>query len=553
MALDPNLAFHMKCRWTLLIVPLFLVGCYQTEEADLVVHNAIIHSLDEANTTYQAMAVRDGRIVELGPERQIMNRYAAKETYDAQGRPVYPGFIDGHCHFFGYGLNKQKIDLQGVTNWDEVIERTTLFAKAHPKSDWILGRGWDQNLWTDKSFPDNVRLNELFPDRPVFLQRVDGHAAVVNQAALDRVGLNAKSAIAGGIMEMKDGKPTGLIVDNVADVFQKIFEDAELTAKRQALLVAQADCFEKGLTMVCDAGLDFGTIELIERMQAEGLLKIRVYAMVADKPENLEHFAQAGPISTDRLWVRSVKVYGDGSLGSRGALLKEPYADVDSVYHGLLRASREHMLEVANWCEQHNFQMVAHCIGDSMDRFMLDVYAEVLKGANDKRWRIEHAQCMDPRDFHLFAENSIIPSVQPTHLLSDAPWAIDRIGSERFRSAYAWNTLRKQIGIVALGTDFPVEEIDPLATYYAAVVRKYRDGSAIVGSPMDEALSREDALRGMTIWNAIASFTENDLGSLEKGKRADIVVLNGDLLKMDAATLTKLRVEATFVNGEQVH
>ncbi|MBL7941023.1 MAG: amidohydrolase [Flavobacteriales bacterium] len=552
MALDPKLALRMKYS-SMLSVAVFLTGCYHTEDADLVVHNAIIHSMDEANTTYQAMAVRDGRIIELGPERQIMNRYAATVTYDAQGRPVYPGFIDGHCHFFGYGLNKQKIDLQGVRSWDEAIERTALFAKAHPKSDWILGRGWDQNLWADKTFPDNDELNELFPDRPIFLQRVDGHAAVVNQAALDRVGLSANSAIAGGILELRNGKPTGLIVDNVADLFQKIFEDAEQTAKRQALLDAQTDCFEKGLTMVCDAGLDVGTIELIQQLQSEGLLKIRVYAMVADKPENLEHFAKAGPIDTDRLWVRSVKVYGDGSLGSRGALLKEPYSDVDSAYHGLLRASRTHMLEVANWCAQHDFQMVTHCIGDSMDGFMLDVYAEVLKGTNDKRWRIEHAQCMDPRDMHLFAENSIIPSVQPTHLLSDAPWAIDRLGQERFKTAYAWNSLRKQIGMVALGTDFPVEDIDPLATFYAAVVRKYRDGSEIVGSPMAEALSREDALRGMTIWNAIASFTENDLGSLETGKRADLVVLNGDPLKVDAEMITKLRVEATFVNGEQVH
>jgi len=537
-----------------LLVTLFASACaYRSEDADLVVHNAVIHTLDEGNTTYQAMAVKDGRIIELGPEQQILNKYSAKRAYDARGRVVYPGFIDGHCHFFGYGLNKQKIDLQGVKSWDEAIERTIVFAQAHPNSEWILGRGWDQNLWVDKSFPDNARLNELFPDRPVFLQRVDGHAAVANKAALDHAGLSAESAIAGGILEVKNGKLTGLIVDNVADVFQKIFEDAEQTTKRQALLDAQADCFEKGLTMVCDAGLDVGTIELIQMMQAEGLLKMRVYAMVADQAENLEHFAKAGPISTDRLWVRAVKVYGDGALGSRGALLKAPYSDVDSVYHGLLRADRTHMLEVAHWCDEHNFQMVTHCIGDSADRFMLDVYAEVLKGTNDKRWRIEHAQCMDPRDFHLFAENSVIPSVQPTHLLSDAPWAIDRIGPERFKSAYAWNTLRKQIGIVVLGTDFPVEAIDPLATYYAAVVRKYRDGSSIVGSPMDEALSRTDALLGMTLWNALASFTEKDLGTLEVGKFADLVVVDRDLLKADEAGLRKAKVIATFVGGEQVH
>lgn len=531
-----------------------LASCgYRDREADLVVHNAVIHSLDEGESVFQAMAIKDGRIIELGPEQQIRNRYAAKETFNAAGQHVYPGLIDGHCHFFGYGLNKQKLDLHGVKSWDEAIERTVAFAKAHPSSEWILGRGWDQNLWPVRAFPDNTRLNELLPDRLVFLQRVDGHAAVVNQKALDHVGLDASSTMAGGLVEVRDGRPTGLLLDNVADVFQKIFDGAEVATKRNALLAAQTDCFEKGLTMVCDAGLDVGTIELIRAMQDEGVLKMRVYAMVADEPGNLEHFARTGPIRTDRLWVRAVKVYGDGALGSRGALLKEPYADVDTTYHGLLRKDRAHMLEVARWCDQHGFQMATHCIGDSADRFMLDVYAEVLKGTNDKRWRIEHAQCMDPQDFRLFAENSVIPSVQPTHLLSDAPWAIDRIGPERFKSAYAWNTLRQQMGIVALGTDFPVEGIDPLATYYAAVVRRYPDGEEIIGSPAEEALSRKDALLGMTLWNALASFTENELGSLEVGKRGDLTVVNLDLEKASPEALRKAKVTATFVNGERVH
>lgn len=531
-----------------------LSGCaYQHKDADLVVHNAHIVSMDGEERTYQAMAIKEGRVIELGAERQILNEYDAKERFDAAGRTIYPGFIDGHCHFFGYGLNKQKIDLQGVKDWDDAIQRTVAFAEARPDTGWILGRGWDQNLWADKRMPDNMELNALFPDRPVLLQRIDGHAAVVNQVALDRVGLNAKSVIAGGILELRDGKPTGLLVDNAVDVFQKIFDEADDKTKRQALLDAQTDCFEKGLTMVCDAGLDVGTIERIQRMQEEGVLKMRVYAMVADKPENLDHFAQHGAIATDRLWVRSVKVYGDGALGSRGALLKEPYADVDSAHHGLLLKDRPHMMAVAQWCMDHGFQMATHCIGDSADRFMLEVYAEVLRGSNDKRWRIEHAQCMDPQDFRLFAENSIIPSVQPTHLLSDAPWAIDRIGPERFKTAYAWNTLRKQMGIVALGTDFPVEGIDPLATYYAAVVRKYRDGSPIQGSPKSEALDRKDALRGLTLWNALASFTENDLGTLEVGKRADFVLVDRDLLKADEEGLRKAKVLGTWVNGERVY
>jgi len=542
----------MKNRWIVLITAFTLTGCYHSEEADLVIHNAIIHSMDEANTTYQAMAVRDGRIVELGPERQIMNRYASKETFDAQGRPVYPGFIDGHCHFLGYGLNKQKIDLQGAMSWNEVVERTARFAKAHPNSDWILGRGWDQNLWSAQALPDNSSLNTLFPDRPVLLQRIDGHAAVVNQAAMDRVGLDASRTIEGGLMVMRDGRPTGLLVDNAVAVFQKIFDDADEATKRKALLDAQGDCFAVGLTTVCDAGLDVGTIELIRTMQAEGALKMRVYAMVADAPENLAHFAKSGQILEDRLVVRSVKVYADGALGSRGALLKQPYSD-QAGHHGLQLASREHFAEVAAWCKKHGFQMNTHCIGDSANALLLDVYGQVLEGTNDLRWRIEHAQVLSPEDRQKFKQFSVIPSVQPTHATSDGPWAGDRIGAERIMHAYAYEDLRKTMGMLALGTDFPVEGIDPLQTFRSAVFRTNGLNEPADGYHMENALSPIDALRGMTIWNAIATFTENELGSLEEGKRADIVVLNGDPLKVDATVVGKLKVKATFVNGEQVH
>ena len=533
---------------------LLLSGCaFQHMDADLVVHNARIVTLDSADHVYEAMAIKDGRIVELGPERAILNKYTATRMYDAAGHTVYPGFIDAHCHFFGYGLNKQKVDLSGTKNWADVLARTEAFARTRPDTGWILGRGWDQNDWADKRMPDNTELNARFPDRPVLLQRIDGHAAVANQAALERVGLSAKSVIAGGLLEVREGRPTGLLVDNAVDVFQKIFDEADEATKRRALLDAQTDCLALGLTTVCDAGLDVGTIELIERMQDSGELKMRVYAMVADRPENLTHFAERGPVLKDRLIVRAVKVYADGALGSRGALLKRPYADVDTPHHGLLLQDRPHMEEVARWCKAHGFQMATHCIGDSADRFMLEVYAEQLGGANDLRWRIEHAQCIDPADLHLFAENSIIPSMQPTHLLSDGPWAMDRIGPERFKSAYAWNTLRKQTGIVALGTDFPVEAIDPLATYYAATVRRYPDGAEIIGSPAGEALSRRDALLGMTLWNALASFTEGDRGSLEVGKLADLTIVDRDLEKVDAAGLRKARVLATVIGGEVLH
>lgn len=535
---------------------LLLTACrYNHIDADLVVHNAHIVSLDAEEKVYQAMAIKDGRILELGAEQQIRNKYNAEETYNAAGQWIYPGFIDGHCHFLGYGLNKQKVDLLGCTSADDLLARVEAFAKAHPDKEWIIGRGWDQNDWAVKEYPDNVRLNELFPDRPVLLQRIDGHAALVNDAALRKTGLDVSKQIDGGQMLMHDGRFTGILVDNAVDVFQKIFDDAPEAEKRKALLDAQRDCFATGLTGVHEAGLDIGTIELIEKMQAEGVLKMRINAMVADKKENLEHFAKRGVIKTDRLRVGTVKVYGDGALGSRGALLLDPYAD-DNAHHGLMLHPREHFVEVAQWCMANNYQMATHCIGDSANRLVLDVYAEVLKQQNDKRWRIEHAQVVDPADQQLFTKYNVIPSVQPTHATSDAPWAGVRLGTARLPNAYAYKQLQGAIGMLALGTDFPVESIDPLATLYAAVERTPKamppDAPSIYPFMPDQALSRIDALRGMTIWNAIAAFEENEKGTLEVGKLADFVVLDRDLLNVNAEQLRKATVLVTFVGGERV-
>ena len=542
----------MKKLLPLTLLSISLSACYHSQQADLVVHNAVINSMDPENTTYQAMAIRDGRIVELGPERQILNRYASKETYDAAGKTVYPGLIDGHCHFFGYGLNKQKIDLSGTRSWEEVIERTVAFAGAHPGKGWLLGRGWDQNDWAVMSMPENGRLSALFPDRPVLLQRLDGHAAVVNQNAIAAVGLDTKQTIEGGLMVKRaNGEATGLLVDNAVAVFQTIFDEADEATKRNALLTAQADCFALGLTMVVDAGLDVGTIDLIRTMQKEGILKMRIYAMVTDKPEYLAHFAKSGPIQDERLIVRGVKVYADGALGSRGALLKQPYSD-EPGHHGLQLASKEHFQEVARWCKEHGFQMNTHCIGDSANKLLLDVYGEVLGGSNDLRWRIEHAQVVSPEDRPKFKKYSIVPSVQPTHATSDAPWAEERLGHDRIGNAYAYEEIRKTMGLLALGTDFPVEGIDPLQTFRSAVYRVDGEGRPAGGYQVENRLSALDALRGMTIWNALGTFTENDLGSLEKGKRADFTVVDGNLLQLDEAGSKKAKVAATFVNGERV-
>lgn len=542
----------MKRTIHLLSASLLLTSCaYKNKEADLVVRNARIFSMDGDDHVYEAMAIKDGRILELGAEQQVLNRYRAKETFDAAAKAIYPGFIDGHCHFLGYGLNKQKADLAGAKSWSEVLQRVQAYANAHPGTGWILGRGWDQNSWPGNANPDNDSLNLLFPDRPVLLQRIDGHAAVVNQFAMTGAGLTAESTIAGGLLVVRDGKPTGLLLDNAVSVFQKVFADADEATKRQALLDAQRDCLAAGLTMVCDAGLDASTIDLMREMQEEGALKIRIYAMLADDSLNFARYA-SGPVLSDRLVVRAVKCYADGALGSRGALLIKPYSDDPAAGHGLQLSTREHFLKVAEWCKSHGFQMATHCIGDSANRLLLGVYGEVLGGTNDLRWRIEHAQCMDPADFDLFGKYNIIPSVQPTHATSDMLWAIDRLGAERLGNAYANKRLMQQNGMVALGTDFPVEAIDPLKTFYAAVVRKNADGVPAEGFQMKDALSREEALHGMTIWNALATFRDKDLGSLEVGKFADFTVVDRDLLSVSGEQLLKAKVTATFVNGEQV-
>lgn len=532
---------------------LLLTACaFQHEQADVVLHNGHIHVLDEAEQEHQAMAIRAGRIVEVGAERQILNKYKADRVIDLANAHVYPGFIDGHCHFLGYGLNALKADLHGSASWEEVLERTKAHASAHPDRTWVLGRGWDQNRWADRSMPDNAALNALFPDRPVLLQRVDGHAAVVNDAAMRAVGFDPSRPIEGGMAEVRNGKPTGLLLDNAVAVFQRIFDQADEATKREALLKAQADCFEAGLTMVVDAGLDTGSINLIRAMQRTGELKMRVYAMVADAPEHLAHFARVGPIREERLQVRSVKVYADGALGSRGALLKAPYSDKHD-HHGLQLADRAHFAEVAAWCKEHGFQMNTHCIGDSANKLLLDVYGEVLGGTNDLRWRIEHAQVVSPQDRPLFARYSIIPSVQPTHATSDGPWAEERLGKDRVAHAYAYKDLLRTLGLVALGTDFPVEGIDPLQTFRSAVLRQDAQGWPDAGYQPENALTPQETLRGMTIWNAVATFNEADLGTLEAGKWADLTVVNMDLSKADRTLLGKARVLATYISGEQVY
>jgi predicted amidohydrolase YtcJ len=540
----------------ILVVLLLLTsaGCgFQTEDADLVVHNATIYTVDAGFTIYEAMAIKDGKILELGPERQILNKYNAKSNYDAQKRSVYPGLIDAHCHFLAYGLGLKNIDLVGTSSWEEVKSRIASYVPAN-QEEWIIGRGWDQNDWESHAFPTASQIDEVFPNNPVFMTRIDGHAALVNSKVIELLDLNNQADIEGGaILRDEKGEVTGVLIDNAIKLVNKIIPKPDSEAKRKALLAAQKDCFAVGLTTVDDAGLLKSEVELIKAMQDEQALKMRVYVMLSDTPENLDHYTSAGPYKDEMLNVSAFKFYADGSLGSRGACLIQPYSDRDSSgERGFMLSTEAHYRACAEKLFETGFQMNTHCIGDSANRMILGIYADVLKGVNDRRWRIEHAQVVHKIDVPYFGAYSILPSIQPTHATSDMYWAEMRLGRNRIRRAYAYKELLAQNGMVALGTDFPVEGISPLRTFYAAVVRKDQDGFPTSGFQKENSLTRKEALQGMTIWAAISNFEEEIKGSLEVNKLADFVVMDRDLMTVSEDQLIEAKPVATFINGECV-
>ena len=538
----------------LFIITFFsLMGCSQKQKADLLVYHATIYTVDAEFSTAEALAIKDGKIVAVGKTADLEKVYDFREKLDGEGKFIYPGFIDAHAHFVSYGLSLQRVDLTGTGSWDEVIEKVKTFtAGQSDKEGWITGRGWDQNDWTEKQFPTNEKLNELFPDRPVLLRRVDGHAAIANQKALDLAGIKAGDTLTGGEIEEQEGTLTGLLIDNAVGLVAAKIPDATEEQFKQALQAAEKNCFAVGLTTIDDCGLSFGSVDQILSLQGKGALKMRLYVMLSDDKQNYDYLEKKGMIKTDRLNVRSIKVYADGALGSRGASLLEPYSDKPG-WLGFLLSAQTHFDSVASIISQKGWQMCTHAIGDSGNRTMLNIYAKYLKGKNDLRWRIEHAQVVNENDFGLFGAHSIIPSVQPTHATSDMYWAGDRLGPVRVKGAYAYKQLLQQNGWIPLGTDFPVEDISTFKTFYAAVVRKDAKGWPADGYQAENALSREETLRGMTIWAAKANFEENEKGSLEKGKFADFIILDSDIMKEAPEKLLNIKVLKTFLGGEKVY
>ncbi len=523
----------------------------QKKQADLIVHNAKVYTLDETFAIHEAFAVENGKFIAVGTNIAILGNYISENIIDADGKSVYPGFIDAHCHFYGYGCNLLKrADLVGTKSFEEVVERLKEHYQKNP-SEWIEGRGWDQNDWEIKDFPTKDLLDEAFPNNPVYLTRIDGHAAVANSEALKRVGITAETKIAGGDVFVSNGEPTGILIDNAMDLVSNIIPRSNEEFDRDALMAAERNCFPVGLTSVHDAGLGKEIVDLIDVMHQEGSFKMRIYAMLSPSHNNLDSYVKQGPYITERLTVRSIKLFADGALGSRGAKMIEPYSD-DPDNSGLFMHEPDYYKNICAKAIEHNFQVNTHAIGDEANRFILNLYAEYLKGINDRRWRIEHAQIIHTDDFKLFRENSIVPSVQPTHATSDMYWAEDRVGAERIEGAYAYQQLLDQNDWLPLGTDFPVENINPLYTFYAAVARKDLKGWPEEGFQINNALSREDALRGMTIWAAKAAFEEDVKGSIEAGKFADFVILDEDIMILEIEIVPNVKVIATFSGGEQV-
>ncbi len=492
------------------------------------------------------IGIDEGKIIATSENSEM----PSADTTILKNQFIYPGFIDAHAHLVGYANTLFEVQLYGAQSEEEVVERIADFLKNNPNTDFVLGRGWDQNLFEGKRFPTHHKLTEAYPELPIVLSRVDGHGVWTNQKAMDLSGITVESEIDGGLVMLVDGQPSGIFIDNAEQLIETPSVDFEEFTKR--LLVAEQNCFAAGITGICDAGLDLQTLMWLDSLYQMEVLTMPLYSMAAMNQENLDYFGENGKLIRDRFQISSFKVYADGALGSRGACLLHPYHD-DPGNSGLLIHTPEDFLMYSRQALAMDFQVNTHAIGDSANRLILDTYAQVLEKGNGKRWRIEHAQIVNPEDLAKFGEYNILPSVQPTHATSDMYWAEERLGPERIHHAYSYQSLLEVTGTMPLGTDFPVEDISTHKTFYAAVTRKDAMGYPEGGFRMKEGLTRKQTLEGMTHWAAYAQFQEDQKGQIVVGKYADFTILDTDWLQCDESEILTSTVTATYVRGEQVH
>ncbi|MEI6739972.1 MAG: amidohydrolase [Gemmatimonadaceae bacterium] len=528
--------------------------------ADLIVTNARIYTADEARPLVEAFAVRGGRIAFVGSRREAdALKGPATTIVDAGGKTVIPGMVDAHAHFTGLAQALRSVDLTGAHSYEEVIARVAQKAKSVPKGSWILGRGWDQNDWGDTRFPTHDKLTAAVPDHPVLLTRVDGHAGLVNMAAMRIANLSAATKDPDGGRLLRDalGAPAGVLVDHAQALVSSKVPELTTAELRSALTDAMAVMHRVGLTGMHDAGASRRTIDLYEQMAQGNALPLRLYVMIGDDSAALQHYLQVGPRSAlydGHLWVRAIKLYADGAMGSRGAALLEPYSD-DPNNSGLLLSAPTHIREVAERALRAGFQVNTHAIGDRGNRVVLDAYEQALATVPtaNHRFRVEHAQILNYDDIPRFAELGVIPSMQASHQTSDMYWVGKRLGPTRLPGAYAWRSLLNSGVVIPNGSDFPVEQVNPLISFHAAIARQDGNDWPVGGWYPEQRMTREEALRSMTLWPAYAAFQEQDMGSITAGKFADFVILDQDIMRVPAELVLRTEVLATYVGGRAVY
>ncbi len=556
----------------LLVAPLAFplagdVAAQSTEPATLILTNAVIHTVDPNRPKAEAVAIRGDRIVFVGSERGAMlHRGRGTRVIDLEGLTVVPGFIDAHAHLAGLGDRLQILDLTGTRSYAEIIERVRKRAQDVPSGSWIRGRGWDQNDWADTRFPTHDELSAAVPNHPVYLRRVDGHAALVNARILEMAGITRETPDPEGgriIRDPRSGEPTGVLVDKAMGLFTDLIPEPTPEEQREAIVLAIEECLRWGVTSIHDAGVSPqasvgpGTLELYRSLAREGRFRLRNYVMIRSDDETLQQFFPRGPaigLYDNHLTIRAIKITADGALGSRGAALLEPYSD-EPDNRGLVTTSPERIRRVAVAALKNGFQLNVHAIGDRGNRLVLDAFESALKEVPvaDHRFRIEHAQVLHREDIPRFAELDVIPSMQQTHQMSDMYWAVDRLGHTRARGAYAWRSLLETGVTIASGTDFPVEEVNPFRTFLAGFTRSDEEGWPAGGWFPEQRMTREETLKSMTIWASYAAFEEDIKGSITAGKLADVVVLSQDIMSVPAQRVLDTQVEITILGGEIVY
>ncbi|MDG1327917.1 MAG: amidohydrolase [Flavobacteriaceae bacterium] len=528
---------------------IFFISCANKLKADLLVKNATIYTVNENFDLAEAFVIKDGKVEDVGRLQELEKKYEFSEIYDANHQTIIPGIIDAHAHLMYLGTSLQQVDLTGTNSYQEELKSALDFQKQN-KTTYLIGRGWDQNDWEIKKFPTKKELDSLFPNLPVSLERIDGHAMIVNTKALNLANINSKTKVPGGKVMLMEGEPSGILIDAPMQLVWNTYPKQDKNFYIKALKDAENKCLSLGLTTVDEAGTDRSTIALMDSLQKTGDMVLRIYAMITKDKKDLNYFLTKGIVKTDRMHVRSVKIWADGSLGSRGAAMREHYSDQDG-HHGTMITSEKELDSLAEIIAKADYQMNTHAIGDSANSTVLRVYTKSLKNIKDPRWRVEHAQIVTPKDFNYFSRK-IIPSIQPTHATSDMYWVKDRIGSDRMEGSYSYKTLLGKSGLVALGTDFPIETVNPMLTFYAAITRKDLKDYPEKGFRMEEGLTREETLKGMTIWAAYSNFEEKEKGSIEKGKLADFIVLDHNIMTVPPKEIPTIKVVANFINGKMV-